>query len=223
MESQADLTRRILYHKSTKTAECPGIRRLYDAGIYQGIAIPLKCERCLYHIASREDTSFDPWKWPIEHVMLDPCNRDIRAILKKEKGFDYVLNIFTQLFRWNMTGPILRRLHLSLIHRGITMEFLLQCIGTFSLDPNYPLIEFVEDASGVHVEWSLWIEEESAREKKEYREFMRPYKEELLEVSWHPSRFRQWCLDTEEYTEVGREFGAREGPVGRATSFLSVP
>jgi len=227
MLSQSALTRQILYHKNTSTktktkTTCPEIRRLYDTGLYLGIALPLQCERCLYHIASRDEPSFISWKWALERYIIDPCNRDIRAILRKEQGYEYVLNIFNQLFRLSLTGPILRRLHLSLIHLGVTMESLLHGVSQgFILDPNYPLIDFIESDTGVNVEWAVWVEENSAREKKEYLTFTRPYKEELIAATWEPSRFRRWCLDEEERKEVGTDFSARQAPAGHATSFQS--
>lgn len=222
----SSLTRRILYHKSKKPHECPGIRRIYDTGEYKGQALPYQCDRCLYHIATRDDPSFMPWKWALEMVLMDSCNRDIRALLRTEYGYDCLLSLFITLFYDNVTSPILQRFHISLLHSGITMEMLLRDLGrraALFFQPDYPLVDFVEDASGVHIEWSVWLDEEHAREKKISLSQQRPFRDELLETTWEPSRVRRWCLDVEEYKEIGRDFVGEQVPVDRATSFQSAP
>ena len=48
----------------------------------------------------------------------------------------------------------------------------------------------------------VWLLDKKSQRYSVLREKILPFKEELLAISWAPTRFRNWCLDTEEYCEI---------------------
>jgi hypothetical protein len=203
---QRTLAESIQKHTSRQKENCKLIRLIYDSNIYSGSTIPRRCERCLLHLATREDRQYDWWKYTLELMLLDPCNRDIRALFQKRGGYTVLLQMAAALFSTSISKPIVQRLALSFLEKGYTFDVVLTDLYKLSPQPFQkirPFVDFV-DVSGVLTEWDIWIKEQKGSRPP------LPYLSEIIEVGWDPSRVVDWCLDWEEQMSVRTHFQERQ-------------
>lgn len=216
----------IRFHKQPHTNTCAAFRVLLDKGLYDEIVIPEECCECMYSAITKDYTRY--CNLAIGHLFYSDKEKTV-ALFKRHlqnKGARESLLNYINFMLWisnsqeYMTPTASRRVIDCLVEANQSKkEWILEQLVLrpenyrfFLANPSVLPGNYDETMFGVFenfdVWWNWWQRvNTTVRKKIEFRSKTLAW--ELLAVTWHVSRVRDWCLDVEELREINRYFPRR--------------
>lgn len=199
----------IRYHRPSST--CKEFRRLILSSEYYGSVLPEDCIHCSNFLLGIEG-----WKRIMKDSIIFYPHDKITILFRREIDcrrdalLDYVSNLLTEFIDETQTC---RRILNALIdasngRKNWILEELVQrpisyrsILSSPILIPYYLTEDFFESIEDMNLWWAFWEKMPDAT-KRRIRFRCMKFKEELLEKTWAPSRFKKWCLDVDEVVEI---------------------
>lgn len=216
-KEEPSVIERIRYHKDT---DCKLFRKLLHTTEYYGNCVPEECLSCSFYIIKLPEAQRG-WKTHFLYFYLmqscDTLSRNFQTWYVKNRGLtlDFIRELLIY-FRedYVMTRKIVR----SLINIADNTEWML--IELIFAPCNFSHAFVKERVMPYPFTYNFWsslpefenIEtfltkaHEHARRKVKFRTLS--FKEELMQKTWHPDRFIEWCIDEEERNDLGVDWFA---------------
>lgn len=224
----SDVLYEIRSHTKPHSNTCAAFRVLLQKGLYNEIVIPEECCECMYTAVTQNYSAYS--NLAIGHLFYSDKEKTISLFKKhlQTKGArESLLNYINFMFWISnseefMTPTASRRVIDCLLEANEkSKEWILEQLVLrpenyrfFLATPSLLPGNYDETMFGVfetfEVWWNWWQRiNTTARKKIEFRS--QAFTWELLAVTWHETRVREWCLDIEMLSDINRYFTRRIG------------